>query len=59
MDGPRSILSDEDPVTLRNFGQGLFSLQGTEFLLLSAYLPENDGQIEVVNICGRLFKMYA
>ena len=48
---PRTIVSDRDFVFLRNFWKRLFSLYGIEFLLSSSYLPQTDGQPEVVNRC--------
>lgn len=46
---PRSIISDRDPIFLSNFWKALLTLHGTYFLLSSAYHPQSDGQIEVVN----------
>jgi hypothetical protein len=48
---PNSIVSDRDPTFTRNFWQELFKLQGTQLHLNSAYHPQTDGQMEVVNKC--------
>ncbi|KAL8109972.1 hypothetical protein AgCh_025903 [Apium graveolens] len=52
---PMSIVSDRDPVFLSKFWQALFTIQGTNFLLLSSYHPQTDGQTEVVNKCLETF----
>ena len=46
---PQSIVSDRDAVFTSNFWAKLFKLQGTELAMSSAYHPQSDGQIEVVN----------
>lgn len=46
---PQSIVSDRDAVFTSNFWAKLFKLQGTELTMSSAYHPQSDGQIEVVN----------
>jgi hypothetical protein len=48
---PHSIVSDCDPTFTRNFWQELFKLQGTQLHLSTAYHPQTDGQMEVVNKC--------
>lgn len=40
---------------MSHFWQGLFSLQGTQFCLSSAYHPQSDGQTEVVNRCLEMY----
>lgn len=46
---PQTIVSYRDFVFLNTFCKGLFSLHDTDFLLSSAYHPQTDGKIEVVN----------
>jgi hypothetical protein len=46
---PHSIVSDIDSTFTNNFWQDLFRLHGTQLHLSTAYHPENDGKIEVVN----------
>lgn len=51
----RSIVSDRDLVFLSKFWQALFSIQGTNMVLSSAYQPQTDGQTEIINKCIRIF----
>ena len=46
-----SIVFDRDPTCTSNFWQELFKLQGTQLHLISAYHPQMDGLMEVVNKC--------
>ncbi|CAI8593090.1 unnamed protein product [Vicia faba] len=46
---PKSIVSDRDPLFLRNFWHKFFKKQGTTLKYNTAYHPEIDGQTEVVN----------
>lgn len=41
---PRSIVSGRDFIFLSNFWQSLFSVQGIEFKLSSAYHSQTNGQ---------------
>lgn len=52
---PNSNVGDRDAVVLISFLKELFCLQGVSFKFSSAYHPESDGQIEVVN---RTVQMY-
>ena len=46
-----SIVSNQDPNFCNSFWQELFRLEGTQLHLSTAYHPQTDGQIEVVNKC--------
>jgi hypothetical protein len=46
---PHSIVSDCDPNFTSNFWQELFKIQGTKLHLITAYHPQTDGQMKVVN----------
>ena len=48
---PHSIVSDQDPTFTNNFWQELFRLQGTQLHLNTAYHPQTNGQIEIINKC--------
>ena len=47
----RSIVCDRDTVFISKFWQSLFTIQGTDMQLSSAYRPQTDGQTEVINRC--------
>lgn len=45
------IISDRDSIFFSTFWQSLFSIQGAEFKLSSAYHPQIDGHTDTVNKC--------
>ncbi|KAF7149817.1 hypothetical protein RHSIM_Rhsim02G0207800 [Rhododendron simsii] len=48
---PSTIVSNRDAIFTSKFWQELFQLQGSQLHLSTAYHPQTDGQIEIVNIC--------
>jgi hypothetical protein len=46
---PTSIFSNRDRVFTSNFWRELFRISGTDLLMNSTYLPQTDGQSEVMN----------
>lgn len=48
---PQTIISDSDVVFMSKFWQALFEVQGVQLHLSSAYHPQSDEQIEIVNKC--------
>ena len=50
-DFPVRIMSDCDPIFLSTFWRQLMQFGGTKLHYSSAYHPQSDGQMEVVNRC--------
>lgn len=48
---PSTIVSDRDAVFTSHFWHELFTLQGCDLCLSTAYHPQSDGQTEIVNKC--------
>lgn len=55
---PDSIVSNTERVFVSNFWQDLFKRVETKLHLSTAYHPELDGQIEVLNICLEGYHCY-
>lgn len=45
----KNIVTDKDPISTSNFWQSLQRTLGVELSLSTAYHPQTDGQIEMVN----------
>ena len=52
---PKTIVSEKDPMFLSNFWKEIFRLQGTKLKINTAYYPQTDGQMEVVNKCPKTY----
>ncbi|CAL9217962.1 unnamed protein product [Arabidopsis halleri] len=52
---PKTIVSDRDPVFTSAFWRELWKLSGTKLCMSSAYHPQSDGQMEVINRCVEQF----
>jgi hypothetical protein len=48
---PKIIVSDKDPIFTGHFWTKLFSCFGTQLADSSAYNPQYDGKIEIMNKC--------
>lgn len=47
----RTIVSDRDPIFINNFWNKFFKMSSTQLKMSSAYYPQTDGQMKVVNRC--------
>ncbi|CAH9119366.1 unnamed protein product [Cuscuta europaea] len=51
---PKTIISDKDKIFLSKFWQETFKLQQVDLRLSTAYHPQTDGQMEIVNNVWKL-----
>ncbi|KAH9717133.1 hypothetical protein KPL71_021710 [Citrus sinensis] len=47
----KSIISDRDPIFISKFWKEFCHMSGTQLKMSSAYYPQTDSQIEVINRC--------